>query len=199
MTFLALELLSIPSYILTGFQFDRRATEGSLKYFVFGSIASAMMLYGMSLLYGITGTLLFSADFVPGQQSTLFIIGALFTLSGFFYKIAAAPFHPWAPDVYEASPMPVVAYFSIVPKLAGLAVLSRVYSLLQPSTLVDWQFILVAVSFISLAIGVMAAKSKADDGVLIHCAVWLYAGGDRYLPGVGFTKFAVLCNRFRRS
>jgi NADH-quinone oxidoreductase subunit N len=179
MTFLALELLSIPSYILTGFQFDRRATEGSLKYFVFGSIASAMMLYGMSLLYGITGTLLFSADFVPGQQSTLFIIGALFTLSGFFYKIAAAPFHPWAPDVYEASPMPVVAYFSIVPKLAGLAVLSRVYSLLQPSTLVDWQFILVAVSFISLAIGnfsalwqrnpkrMMAYSSIAQSGFML--------------------------------
>src|SRR5690606_10824931 len=116
MVFVSLEVLSISSYLLTGFSFSKKSAEGSLKYFLFGSVASAVMLYGFSIFYGITGTLDFSSpEFVKGlmaNQSPLFFVGGAFALAGFCYKVAAAPMHPWSPDVYEAAPMPVVAFFS---------------------------------------------------------------------------------------
>jgi NADH-quinone oxidoreductase subunit N len=110
--FLAMELISICSYLLTGFSFEKRSTEGSLKYFLFGSISSAVMLYGFSILYGIFGTFSFSAfQLPPAEAMPLFYIAGTFSLTGFLFKIAAAPMHPWAPDVYEAAPMPIVAFF----------------------------------------------------------------------------------------
>ncbi|MEX1239307.1 MAG: proton-conducting transporter membrane subunit, partial [Cyclobacteriaceae bacterium] len=104
MAFLSLELISISSYILAGYTFNKPGSEGSLKYFLFGSIASAVMLYGFSILYGITGTLDFSTSvFFTGlidNPSPLLLISGLLGISGFLFKMAAAPMHPWAPDVY---------------------------------------------------------------------------------------------------
>lgn len=114
MVFISLELISLGSYVLTGYAFDRRGAEGSFKYFVFGSVASAIMLYGFTMLYGISGTLTFnSAEFSAGVASNgwLIYVASLMAMAGFFYKIAAAPMHPWSPDAYEAAPMPVVAFF----------------------------------------------------------------------------------------
>jgi NADH-quinone oxidoreductase subunit N len=124
--FISLEMISLASYVLAGFSFSRAGAEGSLKYFLFGSVASALMLYGFTFLYGITGTLNFSSpEFVNGiinKTSSLFFVAGIMAMAGFFYKIAAAPLHPWAPDVYEAAPMPIVAFFSVVPKLAGIGI-----------------------------------------------------------------------------
>jgi NADH-quinone oxidoreductase subunit N len=112
MIFLSMETVSIASYLLTAFAFDKKSTEGSLKYFLFGSIASAAMLYGFSFLYGIFGTFNYPDFQLPSSDvvSLVYIAGIL-SLAGFLYKLAAAPLHPWAPDVYEAAPMPVVAFF----------------------------------------------------------------------------------------
>lgn len=185
MVFISLELISISSYVLTGFSFSKNGAEGSLKYFVFGSVASAIMLYGFSMLYGFTGTLDFSSpEFVNkllGLDSVLFFIAALMALAGFFYKIAAAPLHPWAPDVYEAAPMPVVAFFSVVPKLAGIGILTKFTLALNifGQSSFDWQFVLCLVAIFSLTVGnfsalwqkrpkrLMAYSSIAQSGFLL--------------------------------
>src|SRR5690606_11402812 len=119
--FLSLELISISSYVLVGYAFNKRASEGSLKYFLFGAVASSVMLYGFTLLYGMTGSLQFtSITFVEGlaaDTSPLLLFGGLMGVSGFLFKMAAVPMQPWAPDVYEAAPMPVIALLSVAPKL----------------------------------------------------------------------------------
>ncbi|HEY3402269.1 MAG TPA: NADH-quinone oxidoreductase subunit N [Ohtaekwangia sp.] len=185
MVFISLELVSISSYLLTGFSFSKKSAEGSLKYFLFGSVASAIMLYGFSILYGLTGTLDFSsAEFFKGLltiQSPLFLISGLMALAGFIYKIAAAPMHPWSPDVYEAAPMPVVAFFSVVPKLSGVAILTRFIPAIdiQGKSGYDWQLIVVIIALLSLTIGnfsalwqknpkrMMAYSSIAQSGFLL--------------------------------
>jgi NADH-quinone oxidoreductase subunit N len=199
--FISLELISISSYVLTGFSFSRAGAEGSQKYFLFGSVASAVMLYGFTFLYGLTGTLDFSsADFVNAlmnKNSTLFLVAGSMALAGFFYKMAAAPLHPWAPDVYEAAPMPIVAFFSVVPKLAGLGVLTK-FSLalnLFGQSNHDWQFVICFVAILSLTVGnfsalwknrpkrLMAYSSIAQSGFLL-------VGIGAFIPaGINFMLF----------
>ncbi|HET6541821.1 MAG TPA: NADH-quinone oxidoreductase subunit N [Chryseolinea sp.] len=199
--FIALELISISSYVLTGFSFSRAGAEGSQKYFLFGSVASAVMLYGFTFLYGLTGTLDFSSpDFVNAlinKNSTLFLVAGSMALAGFFYKMAAAPMHPWAPDVYEAAPMPIVAFFSVVPKLAGLGVLTK-FSLslnLFGQSSHDWQFVICFVAILSLTVGnfsalwqnrpkrLMAYSSIAQSGFLL-------VGVGAFIPtGIDFMLF----------
>ena len=199
--FIALELISISSYVLTGFSFSRAGAEGSQKYFLFGSVASAVMLYGFTFLYGLTGTLDFSSpDFVNAllnKNSTLFLVAGSMALAGFFYKMAAAPLHPWAPDVYEAAPMPIVAFFSVVPKLAGLGVLTK-FSLainLFGQSNHDWQFVICFIAILSLTVGnfsalwqnrpkrLMAYSSIAQSGFLL-------VGIGAFIPtGINFMLF----------
>ena len=192
--FIALELISISSYVLTGFSFSKQGAEGSQKYFLFGSVASAVMLYGFTFLYGLTGTLDFSSpDFVNGlisKNGTLFLVAGSMALAGFLYKMAAAPLHPWVPDVYEAAPMPVVAFFSVVPKLAGLGVLTKFTMALNlfGQSRHDWQFVICFVAILSLTVGnfsalwqrrpkrLMAYSSIAQSGFLI-------VGVGAFIPG----------------
>lgn len=185
MVFISLELLSISSYILAGYSFNKKGAEGSLKYFLFGSVASAIMLYGFSILYGLTGTLDFSSeDFATrllNHQTPLLLVAGFMSLAGFLYKIAAAPMHPWAPDVYEAAPMPVVAFLSVIPKLAGVAILTKftlAINLFGHST-ADWQVILSAIAMLTITVGnfsalwqtnpkrLMAYSSIAQSGFLL--------------------------------
>ncbi|MBX2843279.1 MAG: NADH-quinone oxidoreductase subunit N [Flammeovirgaceae bacterium] len=125
MVYLSIELVSITSYVLTVFKFDKKGAEGGLKYLLFGTISSGVMLYGMSLLYGFSGSLILSEIAIQlAHVPTVPIIIALgMTFGGLFFKISAAPFHIWTPDVYEAAPTPLVAFFSVAPKAAGIAVL----------------------------------------------------------------------------
>jgi NADH-quinone oxidoreductase subunit N len=185
MIFISLELISICSYILTSFSFSRAGAEGSQKYFLFGSIASAVMLYGFTFLYGLTGTFEFASttfiDALINSHSGLFLVAGCLALAGFFYKMAAAPLHPWAPDVYEAAPMPIVAFFSVVPKLAGLGVLTKFVLALNlfGQSKYDWQAIICFVSIFSLTAGnfsalwqkrpkrLMAYSSIAQSGFLL--------------------------------
>jgi NADH-quinone oxidoreductase subunit N len=199
MAFLSLELISIGSYVLTGFSFSRLGTEGSLKYFLFGSVASAVMLYGISLLYGLTGTLDFSSEVffnrLVSEPSALFLAAGLMALAGFLYKIAAAPLHLWSPDVYESAPLPIVAFFSVVPKLAGLAVLTR-FTLainLFGQSVYDWQSILAWIAVLTLTVGnfsalqqktpkrLMAYSSIAQSGFLLVGIVSFSPSGVQFM------------------
>ena len=168
MVFISIELISLSSYVLAGFAFSRRGAEGSFKYFLFGSVASAIMLYGFTILYGLTGELSFVAprfaEEVVGNKSSLLFFSALMALAGFLYKIGAAPLHPWAPDVYEAAPIPVIAFFSVVPKLAGIGVLTKfsiaLSSMAHP--LYDWQNTLALIAILSLIVGNFSALWQRD-------------------------------------
>jgi NADH-quinone oxidoreductase subunit N len=168
MVFLSLELLSISSYILAGYSFNRKGSEASLKYFLFGSVSSAVMLYGFSILYGISGTLDFSSvtfsNALLNQQTPLLLTAGLLALAGFLYKIAAVPMHVWTPDVYEGAPLPVVAFLSVIPKLAGVAILAK-FTLainLFGQSHTDWQMILAVISLLSISVGNFSALWQKD-------------------------------------
>jgi len=122
---IGLEMISIPSYILTGFRFNKKGAEGAIKYFLFGAASTAVLLYGISFFYGITGGFELTAGHEVDYDE-LPLNGALILIvSGLLFKVAAVPMHIWLPDIYESAPTPVVAYFSVVPKVAGLIVLGR--------------------------------------------------------------------------
>ena len=127
--FVAFELMSIPLYFLAGFHKRQdTAGEGALKFFVVGSVSSAVMLYGFSFIYGATGTTMLSA--IPGalaSGSPLARLGLVLVLAGIAFKIAAVPFHMWVPDTYEAAATPFVAWLSVAPKAAGFVVVFRLY------------------------------------------------------------------------
>ncbi|MES2731824.1 MAG: NADH-quinone oxidoreductase subunit N [Bacteroidota bacterium] len=127
--YLSIELVSLSSYVLTTFNNDKKGVEGGLKYLLFGAISSGVMLYGMSLVYGLTGTLNLTDPAFLAHLSQVpalpLALAGLLTISGFLFKISALPFHFWTPDVYEAAPTPVVAFFSVAPKAAALIILLR--------------------------------------------------------------------------
>lgn len=181
---LALEMISLSSYVLTGFSGTKEGAEGSFKYFIFGSVVTAVMVYGFSILYGLTGTLDFASPLFVNELkdvSLLFTVAGVFALTGFFFKVAAVPLHPWAPDVYQAAPMPVVAFFSVVPKLAGLGVIIQFSAALHAAGNVafDWQLLLGVVAGVSILMGnfsallqknvkrMMAYSSIAQTGFLL--------------------------------
>lgn len=126
MTFLSIELISMPSYLLTIFRFDKKSAEASIKYLLFGALSTGVMLYGMSWLYGMSGSLSFAdlAGVLDNPETTWMSgIGLVLTFCGFLFKLSAVPFHIWAPDVYQGAPTSVVAFFSVSPKISTMAVL----------------------------------------------------------------------------
>lgn len=130
MIYVAIELVSISSYILTILHFNKKGIEGALKYLLFGAFASGLMIYGMSWLYGLSGNLSLSSFTaqITGDASMLNTLASLLVLAGILFKVSAVPFHFWTPDAYQAAPTPVVAFFSIAPKVALLVVLAKVVS-----------------------------------------------------------------------
>ena len=126
--FVALELLSIPAYMLAAWRKrDRKSNEAGVKYYLLGVFASAVMLYGMSLLYGATGstklTEIGAAVTGKGKLGGVEVMGIVFVIVGFAFKVSAVPFHTWAPDTYEGAPTPVTAFFSVASKAAGFVAL----------------------------------------------------------------------------
>lgn len=159
--YLSIEFLSICSYVLVGFSKEQgRSIEAAIKYFLFGSACSAAMLYGMSLLFGVTGTL--SLEKLGAQLSVgaypqpVVWVALVLVLTGIGFKLAAVPFHFWAPDVYEGAPTPVTAFLSIVSKAAGLAVLLRLLWTALPYG-PNWLGLIVAASALSMTLGNLAA------------------------------------------
>ncbi len=167
--YLGLELMSLALYVLAAFRRDSlRATEAGIKYFVLGSLASGILLFGMSLVYGFTGTLNFArltqwvanlgmvedGHFSPPQLGVL--VGLLMVIIGFCFKISAVPFHMWTPDVYEGVPTPVTAFFAVAPKIAALVLFSRL--LMQPfgEWVMQWQQVIICISMASMVLGAVA-------------------------------------------
>ncbi len=166
MIFLSVEFVSLLSYLLVGFlKNDARSKEAAIKYLLFGSVCSAVMLYGMSLLYGVTGSMgltavgnaLFYAPFKP-----LMITAVLFFFVGLGFKISMAPFHMWAPDVYEGAPTPVTAFLTVAPKALGFAVLIRVLDLAFGHYVHLWSPILVILSILTMTVGNITAVSQSN-------------------------------------
>jgi NADH-quinone oxidoreductase subunit N len=171
--YMALELQSLPLYVLAAFDRDNlRSTEAGLKYFVLGALASGMLLYGCSLVYGFTGTLSFdtlAAAFGPqgeGQPPTALptgaLVGLVFVIAGLAFKLAAVPFHMWTPDVYEGAPTPVTAYLATAAKVAAMGLAIRV--LLHPFAdwAAQWQQVVILVSIGSMLLGAFAAIGQTN-------------------------------------
>jgi NADH-quinone oxidoreductase subunit N len=163
--YVGLELQSLAAYVLASFmRQDTRSAEAGLKYFVLGALASGILLYGISLLYGFTGTTLFDgvATAMRDDMSNGELFGLVFVLAGLAFKISAVPFHMWTPDVYEGAPTPVTAFFASAPKVAAMALLSRVaVEALGPAT-DAWRQIVVFAALASIILGAVAAIGQTN-------------------------------------
>lgn len=168
MVFLTIESVSLVSFLLVGFQkFDKRSSEASFKYVLFGAVSSAVMVFGMSLLFGATTSIEFTKiaaalnSSVPATQ-TIISIGLILLLVGIGFKISAVPFHMWAPDVYEGAPTPVTAFLTVAPKALGFAVMVRVLFLAFPHLIHKWTPLLTLLSILTMTVGNIIAISQSD-------------------------------------
>src|ERR1700684_4126723 len=148
MLYLGLELMSLALYVVAASNRDNvKSTEAGLKYFVLGALSSGMLLYGASLVYGFTGTVGFAGIAAVVETGSLGIVfGLVLLLAGLCFKVSAVPFHMWTPDVYEGAPTPVTAFFATAPKVAALAVFTRVTLTAFPGIVSQWQQIVVFVA-----------------------------------------------------
>jgi len=162
--YLGLELMSLALYVVAASnRDDAKSTEAGLKYFVLGALSSGMLLYGASLIYGFTGTVSFAGIAVAAKTGSIGIVfGIVFLLAGLCFKVSAVPFHMWTPDVYEGAPTPVTAFFASAPKVAALAVFTRVALTAFPGIMPQWQQIVVFVSIASMALGSFAAIGQTN-------------------------------------
>ena len=192
MLYLALEMVSITSYVMVAYmKGDRMSNEASLKYILFGAVSTGAMLYGLSLLYGLTGTTSLPAirDFlatglVDSNRFAIYAI-ALLVFSGFGFKTATVPFHFWCPDVYQGAPTPVTAFLSVAPKAAGFAIMMRFFyaGLAAPRTgpwdlagTIDWVHVLMIISVLSMTVGNVAALTQTNMKRLLAYSSIAHAG-----------------------
>jgi proton-translocating NADH-quinone oxidoreductase chain N len=165
--YLAIELQSFCMYIIASLKRESEfSTEAGLKYFILGAFSSGLLLFGCSLLYGFTGTTNYQQLFQifstidktsELEVSNAIILGVLFVLVGMLFKLSAAPFHLWAPDVYEGAPTSVTAFFAIVPKIAILSLVVRLFSYVFYGLLLPWQEVLILCAIASMIIGTLGA------------------------------------------
>jgi NADH-quinone oxidoreductase subunit N len=162
--YLGLELMSLALYVVAASNRDNaKSTEAGLKYFVLGALSSGMLLYGASLIYGFTGTVNFAGIATEVKTGSIGIVfGLVFLLAGLCFKVSAVPFHMWTPDVYEGAPTPVTAFFASAPKVAALAVFTRVTLTAFPGIVTQWQQIVVFVAIASMALGSFAAIGQRN-------------------------------------
>jgi NADH-quinone oxidoreductase subunit N len=164
--YMGLELQSLAAYVIAAFNRDSaRSSEAGLKYFVLGALASGMLLYGASLVYGFTGSVGFqqiaAAISASGVQLGL-VFGLVFIIAGLAFKVSAVPFHMWTPDVYEGAPTPVTAFFASAPKLAAMALFIRVMMTPFTTAASSWQQIVVFIALASMALGAFAAIGQSN-------------------------------------
>ncbi len=171
MIYLSIEFMSLTSYVLVGyFRDDPKSSEAGLKYFFFGAITSALMLYGMSLVYGATSTTdlqeiaasLAGVHAFTSDMRFLILPAILFMLAGFSFKIALVPFHQWSPDAYEGAPTPVATLLSVGPKAMGFAILMRVLLTALPLFQIDWVAVLMGISIVTMTLGNLTAMRQSN-------------------------------------
>ncbi|MCV0402177.1 MAG: NADH-quinone oxidoreductase subunit N [Chloroflexi bacterium] len=164
--FLGLELMTMPSYLLTGLhKTDRYSNEGGLKYFLLGSFASAIVLFGISWLYGLTGTTNISeiaASGLEGRMSGALLVALGFLIVGSTFKIAAVPFHYWTPDAYQGAPTPITGFLSVGPKLGAFALLVRVFAEALAPLRADWLGIFLVLTVLTMTIGNVVALTQVN-------------------------------------
>jgi NADH-quinone oxidoreductase subunit N len=208
--FIALELSSIPQYILAGWAKDRESSEAGLKYLLLGAVASALLLYGMAMLYGITGSTFLPeiANYIAAEgeaNRNLLILAVSLLVAGFGFKMAVVPFQMWVPDVYQGAPTPVAAYLSVGSKAAGFAVVTRVFFEALGADFLsdDWSSIFAVVAAVSMTVGNVMALVQTDikrmlgyssiaqaGTFLIGLAAISVAGEDFVLGGSAVLLFA---------
>lgn len=160
--YIGLEMQNIALYVLASFNRDKvRSSEAGLKYFVLSALSSGLLLYGISLIYGFTGSTSFEVIAAYGAGSGANAIGLLFGIvflvAGLAFKVSAVPFHMWAPDVYEGAPTPVTTFFAIAPKVAAMALFLRAIIVPFPELLAEWQQIVIFISVASMVVGTLGA------------------------------------------
>jgi len=167
--FLALELSSIPQYILAGWGKDRKSSEAGLKYLLLGAIASSLLLYGMALLYGLTGTTFLTeiGSYIqanPDENRALLVVATTLLIAGFGFKMAIVPFQMWVPDVYQGAPTPVAAFLSVGSKGAAFAVVTRVFFEALGADFLsdDWSLVFAVLAAASMTIGNVMALLQTD-------------------------------------
>ena len=181
MLYLAIETASIPLYILAGFLLaDERSTEAGFKYLLFGTLASTIMLYGFSLIFGFTGTTdlqKIAEVFTAGTISPRLAFGVLaLVMVGLGFKMAIVPFHFWAPDVYQGSPTPVAGFLSTASKAAGFAVVVRFFFVALPAFAPSWTLIFAALSAITMTVGNLLALTQTNIKRLLAYSSIAHAG-----------------------
>jgi NADH-quinone oxidoreductase subunit N len=205
--YIALELTSISLYILVGFLKDSKSTEASLKYLLLGAVASAVLLYGMALVFGFTGKTQLGeiAQVIQAMSpqtllaSPALILGIVLLIAGFGFKIAAIPFHMWVPDVYEGAPTPITAYLSVASKAAGFAIILRVFysAFGLPQWLsLDWGMIFAVLAAIGMTLGNVVAIPQANIKRMLGYSSIAQAGYLMVgLAAVGFSPAADILGR----
>ena len=196
--YVGLELQSLSLYVLAAFRRDHAtSSEAGLKYFILGALSSGALLYGASLIYGFVGTTNFAQLGAALHDSAYLtppvIVGMVFVLAGLAFKISAAPFHMWTPDVYAGAPTSVTAFFAAVPKIAAMALLLRVLAGPFSGTSGAWMLIMQIMALLSMAVGAFAALKQRDLKRLLayssighvgYMLVGLAAGGEKAFLGV---------------
>jgi NADH-quinone oxidoreductase subunit N len=178
MVYLALETTSIPMYVLAGFMLDdKKSTEAGFKYLLFGAFTSAIFLYGLSLVYGFSGTTQFAGMASYFMNLNPVSVGVLFLLIvGLGFKVSLVPFHFWAPDTYEGAPTPVAGFLSTASKAAGFAVLIRLFVTVFPQVAADWQTLLAILAILTMTLGNLAALAQTNIKRLLAYSSIAHAG-----------------------
>jgi NADH-quinone oxidoreductase subunit N len=195
MLYISLEMVSLGSYVMVGYlKNDRQSNEASLKYLLFGAVATGSMLYGFTILYGLTGTTkidairdALAASVTGGSNSTMLLISVALILAGFGFKTAAVPFHFWCPDVYTGAPTPVTAFLSVAPKAAGFAALIRFFFTGLSSSFgnmgywtqfsfINWHLLLLVISIITMTLGNIGALRQNNMKRMLAYSSIAHAG-----------------------
>ncbi len=164
--YMGIELQSLALYVLCAFRRDdAKASEAGLKYFVLGALSSGLLLYGASLIYGFAGSTRFvdialAAQMGAGHAGVIF--GLIFLVCGIAFKVSAAPFHMWTPDVYEGAPTPVTAFLAAAPKLAAMVLFARLLTTSFPNSIGDWRQIIAVISVISVTVGALGGLVQSN-------------------------------------
>ncbi len=178
--FIGLETMAVAFYILAGYvKPNRRSNEAAVKYFLLGAFSLGLLLYGMSLLYGLSGTTNLrelSATFVAGESDALLLVAMILVIAGIGFKIAAVPFHMWAPDVYEGAPTPVTAFLSVGSKAASFAMLIRIFFEGLPGLVEEWRPIFYALAIITMTMGNIAAITQSNIKRMLAYSSIAHAG-----------------------
>ena len=179
---IGLELMALSSYVLAGyFKQELKSNEAALKYFVLGALSSGIMLYGMSLLYGATGSVQLDGIAaglanVAEEPSFLVSIGWVMMAVGLLFKVAAVPFHVWTPDVYVGAPTPITAFLAVASKTASFAILVRIFYVALPDLAPDWQNIIATVAVVTMVWGNLAALTQTNVKRLLAYSSIAHAG-----------------------